>query len=243
MNWKPPTLRLQSLLAKAGLCSRRGAVTIIQTGQVKVNGRVVLEPGLRVGPQDEVLLNNRPVPFAVPKRYLMINKPRGYLCSRKDSFGRALVLDLIPKKYRKGLYPVGRLDYDSEGLLLLTNDGDWAQLFLRPRYGVPKEYRVLLDRPLPLEQLKRFEQGIRIEGEILRARSVKLLEPRLVEVVLVEGKNREIRRVMEKLGARVLRLVRQRIGHLGLEGLDVGCWKKIERGDVERFWADYGRHA
>lgn len=239
---KPSSHRLQNILARAGLASRRGAATIIRTGQVKVNGKVVVEPGFRVTDRDRILLNEKPVPFRIKKRYLLLNKPQGYLCSRKDRFDRSLVLDLLPPKLRKGLYPVGRLDYLSEGLILLTNDGDWAQLFLRPRHRVPKEYLVTMDWPLVEERVKLFEKGIDIKGEIYRAERVESLNSHTIRITLVEGKNREIRKVIEKLGSHVKRLIRVRIGFLTIDGLASGCWRKLTKDEVNRFREMYGRH-
>lgn len=230
------------MLSKAGLSSRRGAISIIKTGQVSVNGKVIVEPGFKVKLGDVVLLNDKVVPFSVEKKYFIINKPRGYLSSRKDDFGRSLVIELIPKKLRKGLFPVGRLDYFSEGLILLTNDGDWAQLFIRPKHQILKEYLVTIDRPLTFEALKQFEKGLEIKGEMYKAEKVEYINPHTLKVTLIEGKNREIRKVIHALGSKVNRLVRIKIGFLSLDGLEPGRWRKLTKSEIEMFWKYYGYH-
>ncbi len=242
LSSRPLNLRLQNVLARAGLSSRRGAITIIRTGQVRVNGKVVVEPGFRVQESDVVSVNGKVVPFRVKRKYFLLNKPRGYLCSRKDSFERPLVTQLLPDKMRKGVFPVGRLDFLSEGLILLTNDGDWAQLFIKPKYQVPKQYLVTLARPLDIENAKRFERGLEIDGVKYKAKKVEIINPHSLKITLTEGKNREIRKVMQKLGSKVERLVRTKIGPFEIDNLPQGSWRKLDDKEVKMCQELYGHN-
>lgn len=242
LSSKPLSLRLQNVLARAGLCSRRGAVTVIKTGQVKVNDKVIVEPGYRVQDDDVVTLNGKIVPFKVRKRYFLVNKPRGYLCSRKDHFERSLVTHLLPDKLRKGIFPVGRLDFNSEGLILLTNDGEWAQFFIRPKYQILKEYLVTVAYPLEKEKITKFEKGLIIDGIKYQAQKVEVLSPHTFKITLTEGKNREIRKVIQKLGSKVERLVRIKIGPFDIMNLPQGSWRKLDKKEVTMIKEQYGRN-
>ncbi len=172
-----------------------------------------------------------------PRQYLLLNKPRGVLCTCRDPQGRRTILDLLPRTLGARLYSVGRLDRDSEGLLLLTNDGELAARLIHPRYHVPKVYRVRTDRPLPRPWLARFITGVESEGELLRAVRVRPLAAGRAgaeyEIELIEGRNRQIRRMVECAGGRVVRLVRTRIGPLSLEGLPPGRWRRMSNRELE----------
>lgn len=202
-----------------------------------VNGRPVLEPGARVDPaRADIRVDGRRL-RPQPRHYLLLNKPRGVLCTCRDPQGRRTIFELLPRTWGVRLYSVGRLDWDSEGLLLLTNDGELAARLIHPRYHVPKVYRVRTDRPLPRPWLARFITGIESEGERLRAVRVRPLAAGRAgaeyEIALIEGRNRQIRRMVECAGRRVVRLVRTRIGPLTREGLLPGRWRRLSDRELE----------
>lgn len=215
--------RLQKVLAAAGAASRRGAVPLLQSGRVRVNGEVVTEPGARVDPaRDRITLDGR-VLRAERRRTYLADKPRGVICTSRDPQGRITLVEwakTVGADPTLRLYGVGRLDYDSEGLILLTNDGDLAQRLGHPSHHAEKEYRVWLDRLPDPDRRRAILRGVEDRGERLRALSVRADPPPRrggapsIRVVLGEGRNRHIRRMMAALGLRVLRLRRIRIGSL-----------------------------
>jgi 23S rRNA pseudouridine2605 synthase len=223
-------VRLQKYLADAGVASRRASETIILEGRVEVNGRVVRQLGTQVDPaRDRVRLDGAELK---PKRklYLVLNKPRGYLCSSSDPQGRRVVGDLLPPEWRH-VRPVGRLDNDSEGLLFLTNDGQFSVRITHPRYGVRKVYRVIVEGRVDTETARRLEAGVTEGGEKLRAEKVRILTAQaghsLLELTLQEGKKREIRRLFDALGFSVAKLQRVQIGPIKLGELPSGRWRTL----------------
>ncbi len=220
----PLAWRLNRYLARAGLGSRRACDELILKGQVTVDGVKVTEPGTRVLESQTVAVEGRRVQ---PQKqvYWLVHKPKGYLCTNYDPAGRPRALDLVPHVHER-MFTVGRLDEESEGLLLLTNDGGLAQRLTHPRFGIEKTYLVqVAGRPAP-EVLSKLTRGIYLAEGVARAKRVKLLGERgqssLLEVVLAEGKNREIRRVMAKVGHKVLHLKRVALGPLELARLKKG---------------------
>jgi pseudouridine synthase len=233
------TQRLQAYLAHSGAASRRHAAAIIAAGRVRVNGQVVSAPGARIVPgRDTVLLDDRPL-HPAPHRYVLLNKPAGYVSTTSDPHGRRTVLDLLPDAWKHDrFYPVGRLDYETEGLLLLTNDGDWALRLTHPRYGVAKEYHALVTgHPRP-ETLAALTHGIAVPGapRPLVAAAARLIAPAgpnaWVALVLREGRNREARRLLAAVGHPVRRLIRVRIGPLRLQDLAPGQWRELTPAEV-----------
>ena len=223
-------LRLQKFLAEAGIASRRAAEQIILDGRVAVNGDTIRLLGTRVDPgADEVTVDGRPV-RAKRKMYVALNKPAGYVCSRQDERGRPTIHDLLPKNWQN-LQSVGRLDFDSEGLIFLTNDGQFALCLTHPRYGVRKQYVATVEGGLEKGMLERFLRGVWHAGEKLQARAVHLLSSSrnrsVVELELDEGKNREVRRLFESQGLTVTRLQRTRIGKVKLGELKPGRWRVL----------------
>jgi 23S rRNA pseudouridine2605 synthase len=213
--------RLNKYLAHAGIGSRRHCDELIRAGRVSVNGHTVTELATRVGPEQEVRVDGEPV-HAEKFVYWLVHKPRGYLCTNHDPAGRPLALDLVPHVEQR-VYTVGRLDEDSEGLLLLTNDGDLANRLMHPRYGIEKSYLVLVaGNPTP-EDLKKLTDGVYLAEGHVKAKSVKRLKRQgnstWLRIVLAEGKNREIRRMLAKLDHKVLRLKRIAIGTIDLGNL------------------------
>lgn len=229
-------IRLQKYLADAGVASRREAEKLILDGQVAVNGHVVRTLGTRVLPgSDTVSVDGRP---ARPRRklYVALNKPPGYLCSRRDPNAKRFVAELLPKEWSH-LFTVGRLDRDSEGLLLLTNDGELGLRLTHPRYGVTKRYRALVaGRVLPAEVVP-FTRGVEHEGETLRAERVQILESNnshsTVELDLRQGKYHEVRRLFDSIGHPVERLQRVQIGPVKLGQLPVGRWRVLSEAEVK----------
>ena len=229
-------VRLQKFLAEAGVASRRASEQIILAGRVSVNGQAVGELGGKVDPDhDKVAVDGAPV-CAKRKLYVALNKPRGYLCSRQDELKRRTIGTLLPREW-SGLYSVGRLDYDSEGLLFLTNDGQFSLQLTHPRYGVRKKYLVTVEGRVAPETLGRFTRGVTHEGEKLKAETARLLAASnshsLVELELAEGKNREVRRLFESQGLTVRRLQRTQIGKIKLGELPSGKWRTLTEPEIK----------
>ncbi len=223
-------VRLQKFLADAGVASRRASEAIILAGGVAVNGQVVKVLGTKVDPaRDRVTVDGARVKTK-RKLYVALNKPRGYLCSRRDPANRRAVGDLLPKEWTS-LYPVGRLDYDTEGLLFLTNDGEFCLRLTHPRYGVRKKYLATVEGKVTPQMLTQMARGVVHEEEKLRADKTRLLSANLshsvVEVELTEGKYREVRRLFESQGLTVTQLRRTQIGRIKLGDLPVGKWRTL----------------
>lgn len=215
--------RLQKVLAARGVASRRAAERLIVEGRVSVDGRVVRELGTRVEEDARVSVDGRPVPAAGRRRYVALNKPVGVVSTVRDPQGRRTVRDVVRERGR--LYPVGRLDAESAGLLLLTDDGEWAEHVLHPRYGHEREYEVRVRGQVTAERLERLRRGVRLEEGLSRFRSVRvarLREESVLRVVLTQGWKRQVRRTVAAVGLRVTSLVRVRIGSVRLGTLRAG---------------------
>jgi 23S rRNA pseudouridine2605 synthase len=227
--------RLNKYLAHGGLGSRRHCEELIVAGRVSIDGRVVRELATQVGPEQEVKVDGEPI-RSEKHVYWLVNKPRGYLCTNHDPSRRPLVIDLVPQISQR-VYTVGRLDEDSEGLLLLINDGDLANRLMHPRYGVEKTYLVLVaGNPTP-DDLKRLIQGVYLSEGHVKARHVKRLRKQgkstWLRIVLSEGKNREIRRMLAKLEHKVLRLKRIAIGPLEIGSLALGKSRPLTQQELK----------
>ena len=220
--------RLQKFLSRAGVASRRKAEALIAAGAVTVNG-VRAELGRSVTPGDDVRVNG--VRAAVQEHVtFMLFKPAGVLSSVSDDRGRETVIDLLPPV--PGLHPVGRLDLESEGLLLVTNDGDLTLRLTHPRYGHEKAYRVWCDAPLSRTDLQRLKNGLELDDGPAKAASVRAA-PGGCELTLREGRNRQVRRMMGALGRSVTRLLRTRVAHLSLAGLEPGAYRRLTDAELE----------
>ena len=233
-------MRLQKFLAEAGVASRRASERVILDGRVAVNGQPVRELGTKVdAAHDRVTLDGKPLR---PRRklYIALHKPRGCVCTRKDELDRPTVVELLPKEW-SNLYPVGRLDFNSEGLIFLTNDGEFSLRLTHPRYGVRKRYRVSLVGRVTSGTMAELKRGVFSEGERLKAEKATLLVSgplgSEVELELAEGRNREVRRMFETLGLIVKRLVRTQIGRIKLGQLKLGRWRALTETEIESLLA------
>lgn len=229
--------RLNKWLAHAGVGSRRQCDALIAAGRVRIDGQIVRELGTKVDPErQQVSVDEVPVQ-AEKLVYWLVHKPRGTICSNRDPAGRPLAIDLVPHVPQR-VYTVGRLDEDSEGLLLLTNDGDLAQRLTHPRYGVEKTYLVQVAGSPSPEALKRILQGIWLSDGRVRARHVQRVkrqgESTWLRIVLSEGKNREIRRMLARMGHKVMRLRRIAIGPVRLDRLPVGKARTLPAADLQK---------
>jgi 23S rRNA pseudouridine2605 synthase len=230
------SVRLQKFLADAGVASRRASEEIITSGRVTVNGKTVKELGTKVDPnQDHVSVDGRPLK-AKRKLYLAVHKPKGCICSRNDPEGRPSVDDLLPAEWTN-LYSVGRLDFQSEGLIFYTNDGDFSLKLTHPRYGVRKKYRATVSGDVTPDMAAQMMKGMFHEGENLKAELVRVLKSAgghsLVELTLREGKNREVRRLFESLGLTVEKLQRIQIGPIKLGELPKGKWRTLTAAEIK----------
>ncbi len=233
--------RLQKLIAAAGLASRRHAEELIEAGEVTVNGEVVRELGTKADPaRDHIKVRGRlinPLLESREKTYVLLNKPRGYLSALSDPEGRPLVSELVPQALGR-LHPVGRLDFNTEGLLILTNDGDLTNYVTSARNHVPKVYEVKVKGVPPEEQVARLRRGIRLDDGVKTAPAqiTKTGETKTnawFEVVLREGRNQQIRRMFDAVGHSVIKLRRVRIGHVNAEGILIGQWRHLTPAEVK----------
>ncbi len=230
-------IRLQKFLAEAGVASRRAAERMILAGQVAVNGSAVRVLGTRVDPaSDRVEVAGQIVARRRRKFYIALHKPPGFLCTRRDSAGRRRIHDLLPLEW-KDLYSVGRLDRDSEGLMFLTNDGEFCLKLTHPRYGVSKKYRVTVAGKVELPALAPLRAGIMDEGERLQAAAARLVSHNhsqsILEIEMREGKKREIRRLCAARGWTVIRLQRVQVGPIKLGELPPGKWRTLTAGEIK----------
>jgi 23S rRNA pseudouridine2605 synthase len=234
-------MRLQKYLAQAGVASRRAGERLITEGQVSVNGRRVSVLGAQVDPDHDRVTVNGELVRARRRLYLALHKPRGVVCTRSDPEGRDTVLALLPSEWAD-VYPVGRLDRDTEGLLFLTNDGEFCLRLTHPRYGVRKTYLVIVEGRVEPSVMPSLVRGVRDRGEFLKAERARLLQSNnshsIVEVELQEGKNREIRRLFAALNLNIANLQRTRIGPIKLGELPVGKWRILTAPEVKALQAD-----
>ena len=222
---------LVKYVAACGAASRRGAETLIRSGAVTVNGAAEVNPARQVAETDAVALNGRPLVPAAEKRYILLHKPRGYVCSSADAHAAHLALELIDLPGTR-LVSAGRLDKESEGAIIFSNDGAFVHVLTHPRHGVLKRYRVSVRPALSPAALARIRAGIADDGEVLRAREVNDLGGGEYEFVLNEGRKREIRRLVKACGSVVTKLVRRQIGAVELGDLPSGAWRDLTAAEV-----------
>jgi 23S rRNA pseudouridine2605 synthase len=227
-----PDVRLAKFLAHAGVASRRAAEGLIADGRVTVGGEVVTNPATDVDTDSAVAVDGRPVE-PEPREVHALNKPAGVVSTARDTHGRPTVVELV--RSRRRLYPVGRLDADSTGLILLTNDGELADLLTHPRYGVEKVYRAKVQPGrLSPKAIKALREGVELEDGRTAPARVRQVAPGVVEITLREGRKRQVRRMCEAVGHRVVELERVAFGPLGLRGLAPGKSRRLKDAEVER---------
>ena len=232
--------RLQKVIANSGYCSRRKAEELIVNGRVKVNGEVVTELGVKVSSDDAISIDGKALKLEEDKVYFLLNKPRGVVSTSSDDNGRKTVVDLIDTDKR--IYPVGRLDYDTTGLLLLTNDGSLANLLMHPTNGIPKKYVAKLNKFFEICDLKRLEKGIMIDGIMCIPTRVKIKTNNrekdfsIVEVTILEGRNHIIKRLFMELGYLVDKLSRIEYSFLNLDGLKSGEYRMLSIKEVRKLY-------
>ena len=237
-------MRLNKFISAAGVCSRREADRLIEQGRVKVNGKIVEGLGTKIDEnQDRIEVDGKTVEGVQSKIYVLLNKPPKVLVTLKDPLQRKTILDILPP-LKSRLFPVGRLDYDSEGLLLLTNDGELANRLIHPRYEIKKVYLVKIKGHPNKEQISRLEKGIAIDGKKTAPAKIFSVSSSpnrsLYKVEIHEGRKREVRRLFEAIGFRVLLLRRVKFAGLTLDGLQPGDWRDLTDPEVQRLYKKVG---
>jgi len=229
--------RLQKYMAACGVASRRKCENIILDGLVMVNGQVIKELGYKIDPESDSIQVNGVQIVKEKKVYILLHKPTGYVTTVTDPQMRKTVIDLIPEIENR-IYPVGRLDYDTSGLLLLTNDGDLANKMTHPSFELEKVYVAKVDGEINEDNIHKLETGIMLEDGITAPAKVTLLnnnkENSFVQLIIHEGRNRQVRRMLEAVGNTVLKLRRERIGFLNLEGLEVGKYRELTIEEINK---------
>lgn len=229
-------MRINKYIAHSGVVSRRKADELIEAGRVKVNGIVVKEPGIEITPKDKVEVDNKPIKLEERKVYIMMNKPSGYLCTSKDERGRKTALELLGNKYKERLYTVGRLDYETEGLLIITNDGEMANRLIHPSNEVKKTYYVELDNVLTMKAIHNLESGVTIDDYKTKKATIKKIgqgtSTNKCLITIGEGKNRQVRKMFETQRLRVKYLKRLSLGELRIEDMKPGEFRELTKKEL-----------
>lgn len=231
-------MRLQKFLAACGVASRRKSEDIISNGRVKVNGDIITEMGFKIDPDnDKVLVDDKNITLENRKVYIILNKPKGYVTTAKEQFDRKKVTDLVDVPYR--IFPVGRLDYNTEGLLILTNDGDLTFKLTHPKFKVEKVYIAKIQGIPTKNELRNFENGLKIEDYVTAPAKIKIIEKSkvncTVEIKIREGKNRQVRKMCDSIGHPVVDLKREKMGRISLGSLEVGNWRYLTEREINYF--------
>jgi 23S rRNA pseudouridine2605 synthase len=230
-------MRLAKYLAHCGVASRRRAEQLIAAGRVRVAGEAVTDPARDVDERSGVEVDGRSV-SPEPREVWVLNKPAGVVSTAREPGRRPAVVELVASDRR--LYPVGRLDADSTGLILLTNDGELANRLSHPRYGIERSYRVRLRRPASQSQVRRLRAGVELEDGPTAPARLRSISPRVIELTLTEGRNRQVRRMIEAVGNQVVSLARTRFGSFELGNLQEGRARRLRPPEVRRLWKDAG---
>ena len=231
--------RLQKFIANQGICSRRKAEEYISSGRIKVNGEVVTELGTKINPSKDIIeVDDKKISnIAGKKVYILLNKPIGYVTTTKDQFNRNTVLDLV--KVKEKVLPVGRLDMYTSGAIILSNDGDFIYKITHPKYEVEKTYNVTLKGQITDDEVENLKSGVKVDDYITGKAKVKILrideEKGLsrVEIIIHEGKNREVRKMCEAIGRKVLALHRTKIGNISVKDLRLGTWRYLKSNEIK----------
>ena len=229
-------VRLQKYLADCGVASRRKAEELIMQGRISVNDTIITELGTKVDNSDIICFDGKEVTREEQKIYVLLNKPVGYVSTVKDQFQRPTVVDLVNITER--IFPVGRLDYDTSGLLILTNDGSLTYRLTHPKFKIKKVYMAVIKGIPNREKIKKFENGLEIEDYVTAPAKFKIIKSlnntSTVEITIYEGKNRQVRKMCESIGHPVLKLKRISFGHLDLEDLPEGKWRKLKKNEISK---------
>lgn len=234
------SVRLQKLIAESGYCSRRKAEELIQKGKVKVNGNIILEMGYKASYSDYIEVEGNPIENVEEKVYYLLNKPRGVVTTSSDDKGRKTVVDLI--KTEKRIYPVGRLDYDTTGIILLTNDGELTNYLIHPKNNIEKVYVAKIKGLIKKEELKKLCKGIFIDGKKTSNAKAKILKidkktnSSIVELIIHEGKNHQVKKMFSAIGYEVLKLKRESIAFLTLDGLKSGEYRQLSIKEIKKLY-------
>ena len=231
--------RLQKFIANQGICSRRKAEEYITSGRIKVNGNVIMELGTKIDPNKDVVeVDGKKISnIAGKKVYILLNKPIGYVTTTRDQFNRNTVLDLVNVKEK--VLPVGRLDMYTSGAIILSNDGDFIYKITHPKYEVEKTYNVTLKGQVTDEEIEQLKNGVQIENYVTGKAKVKILridkekDLSRVELIIHEGKNREVRKMCEAIGRKVLALHRTKIGNISVKDLRLGTWRYLKPNEIK----------
>jgi len=230
-------MRLNKYIAAAGICSRRKADELISSGEVRINGKTVMTPGVDVDDKMTVTVGGKTIAPATKKVYLALNKPPGYVTTTKDEHDRPTVMELVADVGER-VFPVGRLDYDTTGLIILTNDGDFANSMAHPSREIQKTYRVQAEGVLSKERISKLRKGIDIGGYVTAPARVELIKQNpgnaIADIMIHEGKNRQVRKMFATVGNRVISLSRTAIGEIRLGGLKQGHYRKLKREEIEK---------
>ena len=232
--------RLQKVIAEAGIASRRKAEELIVSGKVKVNNKVVTKLGTKVNPSDQIEVDNKIIEKE-NKEYYLLNKPRGVITSTSDDKNRKTVTELIETNCR--IYPVGRLDYDTTGALLLTNDGDFANIVMHPSNNMEKVYLAKIEGIIKGEQINKLKNGVTLDGKVIKASRVKLKKvdnntnKSLVEITIHEGLNHQVKRMFESVGFRVDKLTRKKIGFFDVADLKSGEYRRLTPKEIQKVYS------
>lgn len=231
--------RLQKYLANCGVASRRKCEEYIKQGKIKVNGEIVTELGTKINPEKDIIeFENKKIKQNSKNIYILLNKPIGYVTTADDQFGRDTVLDLV--KVRERIVPVGRLDMYTSGALILTNDGDFVYKVTHPKHEIEKTYTVTVKGIVQNSEVEQLRQGVKIEEYTTKPAKVKILKTDIekeisrLEITIHEGKNRQVRKMCEAVGRKVLALHRSKIGNIGVKDLELGKWRYLNSKEVEQ---------
>ena len=226
-------IRLQVYLARCGVASRRASENLILNGRVSVDGKIITELGTKVSGKEKICLDGKQIFPEAEKRYILLNKPEGYVCSLADEKDRPIAASLLKDTYTERLYNIGRLDMLSGGAILFTNDGDFSAKVEHPSSEIEKEYEVITVFEYPDEVLQKFLRGVRIEGVFYKALSAERIAKNKMRIVLIEGKNREIRRVLKFFNIKIKKLTRVRIGCVRLSDLPSGKHRTLTSEEIK----------
>ena len=230
-------MRLQKVIAQAGIASRRKAEEMISSGLVKVNGEVMKGQGYVVSETDTVEVSGKIISKSEKKVYYILNKPKGFVTTVKDQFARPCVIDLVSEEINERVYPAGRLDYNTEGLLILTNDGDFVNKITHPKNKIEKKYVAIVNGKISEENIEKLKKGVVIDGKKTYPAKVFLSEifkdKSVVEITISEGRNRQVRKMLEVVGHNVIELNRVSIGNLEIGNLKLGRIRKLNPNEVQ----------